>query len=75
MGCVWKEELELFKWIELLKNNFKNKFRVIIVINNEYRDCREKFYINLSIRYNFEDLLFIMGDMINIDIYVLFIEK
>lgn len=57
----------------MLKNNFKNKFRVIIVINNEYRDCREKFYINLSMRYNFEDLLFIMGDMINIDIYVLFI--
>lgn len=74
-GRVRKEELELFKRTESPKNNPKNKPRVITVINNEYRDRREKFYINPSTRHNFEDLLLTMGDMTNIDIHALFTEK
>ncbi|XP_056009046.1 echinoderm microtubule-associated protein-like 1 isoform X4 [Ostrea edulis] len=74
-GRVRKYELELFKRSDSPKNSHKNKPRVITVINNEYRDRREKFYINPNTRHNFEDLLLTMGDMTNIDIYALYTEK
>ncbi|XP_061198124.1 echinoderm microtubule-associated protein-like 1 isoform X2 [Saccostrea echinata] len=74
-GRVRKSEVELFKRSESPKNAPKNKPRVITVINNEYRDKREKFYINPNTRHNFEDLLLTMGDMTNIDIHALYTEK
>ncbi|XP_078336685.1 echinoderm microtubule-associated protein-like CG42247 isoform X3 [Crassostrea virginica] len=74
-GRVRKEELELFKRSDSPKSIPKNKPRVITVINNEYRDRREKFYINPNTRHNFEDLLLTMGDMTNIDIHALYTEK
>lgn len=74
-GKVRKEEVHLFRRPSSPTNSPTRKARVITVENNSRKEMREKVIIDPQTKQNFEDILCIIGDLINMNVDSLYTRR
>lgn len=74
-GKVRKEEVHLFKRPASPTDSPTRKARVITVENNSRKEFKEKIIIDPQTKQNFEDILCIIGDLINMNVDSLYTRR
>ncbi|CAC5367562.1 EML1_2 [Mytilus coruscus] len=74
-GKVRKDEVHLFKRPTSPTQSPTRKARVITVENNSRKELKEKVIIDPQTKQNFEDILCIIGDLINMNVDSLYTRR